>query len=360
MLLAQESTEWRAASDRGVHVRFVDPGEEPSWNETLGRLDGATFFHTASWCRVLKDAYGFRPAYAVAEGETGVRGVLPLMEVENWPRGRRGIALPFSDECDALTVEDSARELLGEAAVARGRAGNWKYLECRGASIFPRALPSLSYYRHRLLLETDEDSMFGRFEPSVQRAIRRAEKAGLKVEVETSLESLRTFYALHCRTRQRHGVPPQPFRFFEALHRHVVRRDEGFVVTARIGSKAVASAMIGCSRSKAVYKFGASDDRLQNLRGNNLVLWAGIQHLIRHGFTELHLGRTSLDNEGLRRFKLGWGASESRIEYRKLCMIAQRFVQDVDRASGWQNRVFRFIPKPVARCVGRLLYARLA
>ena len=49
----------------------------------------------------------------------------------------------------------------------------------------------------------------------------------------------------------------------------------------------------------------------QNLRPNNLVMWEGIKSLMQRGADTLHLGRTSMENEGLRRFKLSRGIFDS-------------------------------------------------
>ena len=69
---------------------------------------------------------------------------------------------------------------------------------------------------------------------------------------------------------------------------------------------------------RAIYKYGASDETFQDLRGGNLVMWAAIKNFVRAGGAKhLDLGRTSLGNEGLRKFKLGWGAREEKIEYVK-------------------------------------------
>ena len=92
---------------------------------------------------------------------------------------------------------------------------------------------------------------------------------------------------------------------------------------------------------QALYKFGASDYGFQHLRPNNLVMWEGIRQCAARGCGRLHFGRTSLANEGLRRFKLGFGAREEEIKYCKYDFRAGRFVTDVDRAEGWFNRVFR-------------------
>ena len=67
--------------------------------------------------------------------------------------------------------------------------------------------------------------------------------------------------------------------------------------------------------NKAVFKFGASDERFQTFRPTNLVFWDAIQFLAQKGFETLHFGRTSLGNDGLRRFKSSWGTTEETINY---------------------------------------------
>ena len=61
-------------------------------------------------------------------------------------------------------------------------------------------------------------------------------------------------------------------------------------------------------------------------------MWEAIKRYAENGFSRLHLGRTSLANEGLRRFKLGLGAREEKIEYYKYDFRKESFVSDVDRA----------------------------
>ena len=50
--------------------------------------------------------------------------------------------------------------------------------------------------------------------------------------------------------------------------------------------------------------------KYQNLRANNLVMWEAIKYYSAKGFELFSFGITKPDNEGLRKFKLGWGASE--------------------------------------------------
>ncbi len=77
-------------------------------------------------------------------------------------------------------------------------------------------------------------------------------------------------------------------------------------------------------------------------------MWEAIKWHARQGCESLHLGRTSLHNDGLRRFKLGWGAEEQPIEYVKYDLRQERFVTDRDESAGWHNQVFRRMPIFVA------------
>src|SRR5437588_684822 len=77
----------------------LNPLERPGWDELILSHREASFFHTAGWASVLQDTYGHTPHYfGVLEGER-LSALLPLMEVNSLWTGRRGVSLPFTDEC---------------------------------------------------------------------------------------------------------------------------------------------------------------------------------------------------------------------------------------------------------------------
>ncbi len=224
----------------------------------------------------------------------------------------------------------------------------------------PDAPASLSFRGHALKLDPDPTALFSRVDSSTRRAVRKAEQSGLSVEISTSPEAVRTFYHLLCLTRRRHGLPPQPFAFFQAIQRHILAQNQGIVVLARLNQVPVAGAVFFHFGSTALYKFGASDESLQHLRANNLVMWRALAWYGEKGYASLDFGRTSLANEGLRRFKLAWGATERLVEYFKYDRAAARFVSDRDESSGWHNRLFRLLPPALSRLIGTAAYKHMA
>ncbi len=333
--------------------QVIDPVRSPGWGVSLGAFSDHSFFHTSAWAKTLEGAYGYRPVYLTLEEAGSVRALLPLMEVDSRVTGRRGIALPFTDECSPLYEDRVWAHRVIQGAVTLGKSRGWKSIEFRGGSeLFPSAPTSVSFYGHRLKLDEDEEALFARLDSSTRRAIRKAEKSGLTATISGGLDAVKIFYSLHCKTRRRHGLPPQPFTFFNNIWRHILSRDLGMVVVARYQERAVAASVYFQSGPTAIYKFGASDDSFQQMRGPNLVMWEAMKRLARNGARTLDMGRTSLANEGLRRFKLNWGAQEHKVEYVKYDLRRNTFVTETDAATGWHNRIFRALPLGLSRIMG--------
>ena len=320
-----------------------------------------SFFHGAAWAKTLQGAYGFTPVYFTASEADGRSSILPLMEVNSWLTGRRGVALPFTDDCEPLYSDAASIRNLIQAAMEFGGMRGWKSVEWRGGrKLFDEAPASLAFYGHSVDLEEDEDRMFARLESSVRRAIRKAEKSGVTVAASQSLEAMKVFYLLQCKTRRKHGLPPQPFIFFRNIFEHILSKNLGMIAIASCQQRPIAASVYFQLGARAVYKYGASDEAFQHLRGANVVMWGAIKWHARNGAKTLHLGRTSVGNEGLRRFKLGWGAGEQKIEYVKYDLRKGRFVTETDEATGWYNRVFNVLPMGLSRLIGAVLYRHCA
>jgi hypothetical protein len=347
-------------------LRLINPLEDSEWDNMVGAVPGATVFHSASWMAVLSESYGHKPIYLAATNGRQVQATLPLAEVDTWLKGRRGICLPFADECSALvsaSATEENRQWLQElftTASNLGRERAWKYLEIRGNIAAWEVPSSLSFYSHSADLRPNEEQIFARCESSVRRAIKKAKSAGVTTRIERAPAGLKIFYELHCRTRKRHGLPPQPRTFFNAIQRHVIDQGRGFVVLGEHANRSIAAAVYFHFGKEGIYKFGASDEEFQHLRGNNAVMWEGFREAKRVGVERLSLGRTSLWNDGLRRFKKGWGTKEDLLGYIKYDVTNQKGLMDVDKTEGMHNILFRLLPKWLSETAGSLIYPQIA
>ena len=344
-----------------VNTTPIDPLTDLEWDRLVATHPNSTFFHSSAWARVLHGTYGHQPFYHRFYRGDQLVAILPTMEVRSAFSGRRGTCLPFTDACEPLYFgkEDPAPAImdhLREIACSR----KWKHFEVRGKGAnLPGSIPSVRFYNHILGLRDNPDDLYRQLADPVRRAIKKAEQHGLSAETATDLAAVSAFYRLHIQTRKRHGLPPQPFSFFRNIYEHVIKARLGFVVLTRRGSCVIAAAVFLHAGRKAIYKFGASDVSQQEFRGNNLTMWTAIKTLSERGFETLDLGRTSLANHGLRRFKQAWGTAEQVVEYSKYDAATQSWVTSQDKVAGFHNKVFRAMPTRLNRLAGALLYPHL-
>jgi hypothetical protein len=285
--------------------------------------------------------------------------MLPIMEVRSVWTGRRGVCLPFSDECGPLITDGGAIQSFLQTVRDLGAKRRWDYLELRNAAPDGNWIETGQFVAHDVELEASEELQLRKLRDSTRRNIQRASREGVEVQHLHSLDAMDVFYSLHCRTRRRHGLPPQPRRFFHLIHKYLIEPGSGFISLARFDGKWIAGSVFLRFGSHAVYKFGASDPEFQHVRANNLVMWEGIRSLQRDHVSRLSLGRTERDDEGLLQFKRGWGGEEVRLSYYRIGILKKLVANNAQGPkvlTGFSQRVMQRLPIPLLRLMGGLLY----
>jgi CelD/BcsL family acetyltransferase involved in cellulose biosynthesis len=338
----------------------VFQGGDQQWQRFAECHPDATVFHHPAWSRALAAAYGFKATVLMQRDADGtVTAGLPLLEVRRSLRGRRFIALPFTDYCPPLATGPTSLAQLTTGLLGFRQRTRARQLTVHGAlppdpgiRVVTRAV------RHVLPLECSPEQFLERLKSTpLPRAIRKAQREGVETRVSRSREDIEIFYRLHLQTRRRLGVPVQPKRFLELVWSHLIDQGLGFVVLATKERQPIAGALYLAWNGTLIYKFGASDPRYWELRPNNLVMWTAIAWGCEHGYRQLDFGRSDLDNPGLRDFKRRWGAAELPLRYSYLAAQPPRSRSGL--ATGFMTRMIQASPPIVCRALGELLYGRL-
>ena len=346
-----------------LEFEIIDPVQSPErWDNILVAHPDAHVFHSSAWARVLTQTYNHRPRYVAAFDTDQPAAAIPVMEVKSRLTGARGVSVPFSDFCPPLFFSNSISAAAASFVLKLGRSRDWRALHLHGARDPGQVDVSendAAFYSHVIDLTRNEGELLGRCEPSVRRAIRKAQKEGIRVEQSVSRTALLQFCGLHCHTRRRHGLPPQPRKFFESIFREFIARGEGHIFLAHKNNRTIAAALFLTFSNRALYKFAASDLSYRRLRPNNLILWEAIRFYASRQSPTLHLGRTDLNDQGLRRFKLGWGSTEALLRYDRFDFAKGRWFAEKPRTSGIHRFAFRHMPLVVNRIAGAMIYPHL-
>ena len=337
-------------------IKIINPLKYPDWDDLLLTNNDYSFFHSSNWARVLCQSYFYKPNYLVSIHQNRLSALLPLMEVRRPFSGRSGVSLPFTDHCKPIGSSNAELEQILQTAISLGKTSGWRYLDFKGnGGCLQGAPPCTSYYNHILTLSQNEQEIFSSFRASTRRQVNRAREKGVSIRNSHSLKSVKKFYRLHCLTRKRHGLPPQPFQFFNNIYQHIIAHQKGQVFLAAHAGKEIAAAIFFHFGRKAIFKYGASDKKYYHLRPNNLLMCEAINWYADRGYQSMDFGRTALSNDGLLQFKRGWGTTEQIINYYRFETKKNEFVQH-SLVSENHQYIFKYLPTIVSRIVGKAFY----
>jgi len=270
------------------------------------------------------------------------------------------VSLPFSEQCPLITKDLNSFNAIFKDVINYGKKINWKNIYIKGGNKFldDSILPVNTFLTHDLNLSRNSEEVFSSFRDSTKRNIKKAIKKGVKVKIENTLKSVGEYYRLHCITRKKHGLPPQPFNFFKKSFEHIISKNKGIVALASYNNKIIAGAIFFHFKKQAIFKFGGSDSNHHDLRPNNLVMWEAIKWYCRNEYNTFNFGRTELENKGLMQFKRGWGTTGKKINYYKYDLIKDCYVNNKSNIRSYCS-FFKIFPEPIFRITGNIFYRHI-
>lgn len=342
-------------------VYQLDPLQDPRWDQLIRHHPDASVFHSPQWLRALQQAYGYRP-FVLTSSPPGVplSDGIPLCEVNSWLTGHRLVSVPFSDHCEPLLDNSSAGCDRFAQIWESVTASRPHYLQIRPIRFQPSDPTVLckddAYLLHRLDLRPNLTTLYNSFhKTSVQQRIRRAEREKIEIREGHSPELLGDFYRLLSITRRRHGVPPQPLTWFNALI--AAFGNDLIIRVAYKDGRALAAIVTLSFRNKVANKYGGSDFEYRKLGANSLLLWQAIQHAKAAGADIFDLGRSDPRNAGLVAFKEYWGAEGTPLQYWRIPGKARHPFPT--RLSRFAERTISTFPVGLLRAVGSVLYKHI-
>ncbi len=265
----------------------------------------ATAYHHPDWLAVVGDTFGHRTRYLVAEGSSGIVGVLPLVLFASRLFGRFAVSMPFVNYGGVVADDpDVERALLRRAVEETTRAGG-TYLELRHTR---QRFPALAARRHKvsmeLALQPSPDRQWQALDRKVRNQVRKAEKSGLTVE-HGGVERLPAFYRVFARNMRDLGTPVHGAEFFRHVLGTFPRASRVFVVM--LGDRPVAASLVHWHGGVIEVPWASAIRDYNPLCANVLLYWHMLRFAADARFRTFDFGR-STPGEGTYHFKRQWGA----------------------------------------------------
>lgn len=292
----------------------IDPCSDEQWERL--QLHGGSLFTSSAWLSAVGEAYGLEPTARLLLDDAGRPSAGVAYCLVDDLRGRRLVSFPFSDYHEPL----GARPVDVVRLLSTFSGGTPSRFRMPVSRVQPEDPPDGFECRSHLLLHrmeiagTTAEERFAALHPKVRQNIRRSRNAGVQVDIGSDIDRVRDFYDLHLATRTRkYRLLPQPFDFFEAIHRHFAPSGALVVALARLDGRAIAGVVYIEVGGTLYYKFNASAAEDLTTRPNEQLVLAGVEQCAARGLNAIDLGISEVDQPGLVRYKRKLASTEAEV-----------------------------------------------
>lgn len=328
MTLSIQDTQHAPTREIRPNVQASYPAPKDVWRELLASDPDALPDQVPEWIDAICSSGKYEDASTYYELDDGRRFVLPLVRrlglagVGEWLSsfppawGIGGLIGPGSDTTAVSAVVDHLRERgVGRLWIRPNplRGDDWQHLSGPDVTFMPRRA-------HVLDLSDGADAVYGQLSPKMRWKLRRAARAGVRVEVDRSGDLLPTYYQLYMSSVERwsqHQHEPHrlalwratrrdPLSKLQALSRHL--GDSFVVLVAFVNDKPAAGDIVLLGPRTAHHTRGAMDHAIAApAHAAKLAQWHAIKVALAHGCTTYHLGESG-SSPGISHFKEQFGA----------------------------------------------------
>jgi len=342
-----------------ITIKYLPPSAQ-EWIEFAQSFRDANIFHHPNWINLIAETYQYEPKILVALDAHGkILAGIPLLEINSFITGKQLISLPFSDHCSPLFIDIQALDNLINHLTELFRNKTYKRLEIKWelphhAQIFP-------YSEHALFmipLAPTVNETFYNIQKRTRKYINNAQQAGLTIDIGQSQEHIQEFYRLQVMTRKKHGVPVQPEKFFRSIGEKLLAKNLGFVLLAYKDGKCIAGKVVLHWKDTLTFKYSASDEDFLSLYPNYLLTWTAIKWAVENQYRQIDMGRCANSNEGLRNYKLKWGAEAKPLIYTAFAPVNHS--SSGGRLMDVAGLVIKYSPSVVCKLAGEFFYKHFA
>jgi len=292
-------------------LSLQDTATAQRWDGFVAICPEATFFHRASWQKIVQEVFRHDTYFLYAEEDGQIQGVLPLAHVNSWLFGNSLVGLPFAVYGGVAATSPQAVDALEREAQQISRLLDVSHLELRNVNARHLDWPTQDLYvtfRKEILPEEDANMLAI---PRKQRAmVRKGIKAGLVSAVDTDVDR---FFALYADNVHRHGTPAMPKKYFQALQLEFGADCEILTVTGPDG-RLLSSVLSFYFRDEVLPYYAGDDESARDLAANDFKYWELMRRSCARGIKVFDYGR-SKQGTGSYAFKKNWGFDPTPLHY---------------------------------------------
>jgi FemAB-related protein (PEP-CTERM system-associated) len=339
------------ADDTTVVVREFIDSDRREWDDFVLSHPHGSPFHLIAWKNTIEESYRYKPAYLLARGPRGVRGVLPLFLVQNLVVGKALISSPFGVYGGILSDSPVVRQNLYRRAKELGEQWGVDYIELRNA--FPEQCVGESnvsrYVTFTQPLQPDEDALLESLPKKTRNMVRKSLKTPFTIRY--GIRDARRLDDILSRNMRRLGTPPFPRHYFTRLLANFGEMAD--IREVWLDDQLMAASLNFYFQGQMHTYHAAADVRFNALGPNTFMYYDHIRWAGQKGLVLFDFGR-SKKGTGVFEFKRHWNTTMRELPY-EMILIRRKGLPNFSPANPKFDlaiRLWRKVPLPITRWLG--------
>ena len=294
--------------------------DDQAWDAFLRDCDGGLVYYSTRYRDLLVDELGCEAEYLVAREGEQIRGILPLMWSGDGGRvlnslpyyGSHGAPLAESPEAERALIDAWNERAADPGTLAATMVGN-PFRPTDPAEPSHDLTDERISQVTELPSEPDEDAILSLVDSSARRNVRKAERAGIEVEVDPSAWA--DLYEIHAANMGAIGGLAKSRHFFEGVTRHLRAGEDFDLWVARLRGATIAGLLVLHFGRVSEYFTPATRHEHRSDQPLARILVPAMAAAVDRGSRLWNWGGTWSSQDGVYRFKRKWGAEDGRYRY---------------------------------------------
>lgn len=315
------------------------------------------------WKEIIEKSFGHKAMFQTVEKDGRIVESIPFFLVRGMLRDWRLIAPPYQGFDGGFTCPDThVRQDLIKKIIEVGKEKKVQYIEIRTLSHSPE-LTDAGFVETTPLLISEvplqsEAANWNLLGATHRRNVKMAARKGVRIEQASQWRDMEDFYAQLSVHYKRLGVPFLGKAFFHHIWNRVLGEGKGFLLIARRDKENIGGLLALHSGKTLIGKYSVArtEARYAHVNASYALFWEAIRRGAESGFTTLNMGITGEDNQGLRDFKLRFGAVEKPAFFYYYPIRGK--IPDYKKLYGSYHLLklgWSLMPMPLARGLGSLI-----
>lgn len=295
-----------------MKIRTLTKIDEREWDNYVLSSEFATFYHLIGWSNVVKNTYGHKPYYLIAEENGLIKGILPLFIMKNKILGSKIISVPFAPYGGVCADDNLIENQLILEAKKLTSLYNLDYLEIKNYpfKLNSETIKSSPQVTSILSLDPDPNNVWKKIKKNRRRGINKGTHANM--EIIWSTDRINDFYDIYSRRMRFLGSPAHDLKFFKNIIKEFPNNTD--IVFAKYKGIDISCIFLLYFKETVILGWGAADDRYLKFYPVDFLYWEAIKHCCENGYKFFDFGRSILDS-GVHRFKDGFGPETINLCY---------------------------------------------